>query len=458
MPPFTGLFLSDSMGDGSLRGAVAMNEDATLLRAYAVDNSERAFAELVKRHVGLVYSVALRRVGNDSHLAEDVVQVVFSALARKAKSLMGRPTLSGWLYVSAHAASAEAVRKERRRKLREGSSIFMQEIQDSGKATPEWNRIRPLLDDLIVRLDRVDREAIVLRFYEKRSFAEIGASLQLTEDTARKRVERSLGKLRSTLTKAGFASSAAALSESLAGEVAFPPPGGLAVKVASTAISEFATAAVGTSLVMLLLKAVQPMKVALACVGLGVGTLLTWQHHCIEDLRSQISAREGHVSEVRFLRTENERTAHALAQARSASVPRYNANAKVPPTNPSADSAVMPAKEHLPVSAVWVTPEGRILWNGNPVTLDGFLEHLKAYRAADSDPNRNIVILGETGTPYSAFAYAVEQASKADIKYIDLSTPPSPASRDIGWLSQRAPIAGSLSPLPPSLPDSPPQN
>src|SRR5471032_2440164 len=112
------------MGDGSLKGAVVMNEDATLLRAYAVDNSERAFAELVRRHVGMVYSVALRRVGHDSHLAEDVVQVVFSALARKAKSLMGRSTLSGWLYMSAHAASAEAVRKERRRRRREESSNF----------------------------------------------------------------------------------------------------------------------------------------------------------------------------------------------------------------------------------------------------------------------------------------------------------------------------------------------
>jgi RNA polymerase sigma factor (sigma-70 family) len=431
-----------------------MKEDATLLRAYAVDNSERAFEELVRRHVGLVYSVALRRVGHDSHLAEDVAQVVFSALARKAKSLMARPTLSGWLFASAHAASAEVVRKERRRRRREESSIFMQAIQDSGRATPEWDQIRPLLDDLIVRLEKVDREAIVLRFFEKRSFAEIGVSLQLTEDTARKRVERALGKLRSTLAKAGFASSAAALAESLAGEVASPPPQGLAVKVAGTAISEFATAAVGTSYVMLLLKAVQPVVVALAGVGLGLATLLTWQYRSIEGLRSEMAARERQVSEVHFLRSENERTARAMAQARNASLPRNNA--KVPQADPSADSTGTPAQGPLPASAVWVTPEGRILWNGNPVTLAEFLERLKAYRAAD--PNRGIVVLGQTGTPSSAFAYAVEQASKADIKDIVLSTPPIPASTDIGWLSPRAPIAGILDQLPPSLPDSPPKN
>ena len=83
-----------------------MNNDAKLLRAYAGDSSEGAFTELVKRHVGLVYSVALRRLGRDSHLAEDVTQMVFSDLARKAKSLLSRPTLSGWLYVSAQVASA----------------------------------------------------------------------------------------------------------------------------------------------------------------------------------------------------------------------------------------------------------------------------------------------------------------------------------------------------------------
>jgi RNA polymerase sigma factor (sigma-70 family) len=432
-----------------------MNDDAILLSAYAVGKSERAFAELVNRHVGLVYSVALRRVGHDSHLAEDVVQVVFSALARKAKSLMGRPTLSGWLYVSAHASSAEAVRKERRRRRREEASIFMQEIQDSGKATPEWDRIRPLFDDLIVKLERVDREAIVLRFFEKRSFAEIGASLQLSEDTARKRVERALGKLRSTLTKSGFASSAAALSESLAGELASPPPGGLAAKVANTAISEFATAAVGTSLVMSILNAVQPGVVTLVGIGLGLGTLLTWQYRSIEGLRSEIAVRERQESEVRSLRAENERIARVMAQARNASPSRKNAPVKVLKAELSTVSAGAPA---VPVSVIWVTPEGRILWNGNPVTLAEFLEHLKSYRAQDPDPNGKIVILGQTGTPFSAFAYAVEQASKADIKDIILSTPPSPTPSDISWLSPKTPIAGALDRLPPSLPDSTPKN
>jgi RNA polymerase sigma factor (sigma-70 family) len=435
-----------------------MNNDELLLRAYAVGKSERAFAELVNRHVGLVYAVALRRVGYDSHLAEDVVQVVFSALARKANSLVGRQTLSGWLYVSAHASSAEVVRKERRRKRREDSSFIIQEIQNSGKPAPEWERIRPLLDDLIVKLERVDQEAIILRFFEKRSFAEIGASLQLTEDTARKRVERALGKLRSTLTKSGFASSAATLSESFAGELASAPPTGLAAKVATTAVSEFATAAVGTSLVMAILNAVQPALVTVVGIGLALGTLLTWQYRSITALRSEIAARETQESEVHFLRAENERNAGALALAHNASLSKKSAKVKVPEAGPPTDSTGMPATDHVPVSVVWVTPEGRILWNGNPVTLAEFLEQLKSYREGDPDPNGNIVILGQTGTPFSAFAYAVEQASKADIKNIILSTPPSPTTSDLGWLTPKAPLSGGLERLAPSLPDSPIKN
>jgi len=70
-----------------------MLEDAELLRRYAQDHAEDAFAELVRRHVDFVYGVAVRRVGGDSHLAEDICQDVFVALARKAASLSRRPLL-----------------------------------------------------------------------------------------------------------------------------------------------------------------------------------------------------------------------------------------------------------------------------------------------------------------------------------------------------------------------------
>src|SRR5271154_4754252 len=79
-----------------------MTPDSELLRQFARTNSEAAFAELVKRHVNLVYSAALRQMNGDEHLAKDVAQMVFTDLAQKAGSLSHRETLTGWLYTSAH--------------------------------------------------------------------------------------------------------------------------------------------------------------------------------------------------------------------------------------------------------------------------------------------------------------------------------------------------------------------
>ena len=80
-------------------------EDMTLLREYARCNSEEAFANLVSRHVGLVYSVALRQV-SDPHLAEEITQAVFIILARRAKSL-GPSTILPAGFAARRVASAQ---------------------------------------------------------------------------------------------------------------------------------------------------------------------------------------------------------------------------------------------------------------------------------------------------------------------------------------------------------------
>ena len=59
-----------------------MSTDAELLQRYTSERAEEAFAELVRRHITLVYSAALRHLGGDAHLAHDVTQTVFTALAR----------------------------------------------------------------------------------------------------------------------------------------------------------------------------------------------------------------------------------------------------------------------------------------------------------------------------------------------------------------------------------------
>ena len=120
----------------------AMPTDADLLRRYVHNRDERAFTEVVQRHLGLVYSVALRRVGGDAHLAEDVTQRVFSVLARKAPVLVHRATLSGWLYTSTYLTSAAVVRGERRRKVHETEAQLMQSTLSSSEPPADWTRLR----------------------------------------------------------------------------------------------------------------------------------------------------------------------------------------------------------------------------------------------------------------------------------------------------------------------------
>ncbi len=144
-----------------------MSEDAELLRRYAEDRSEEAFAELVRRHLNLVYFAALRQVGGDAHRAKDVTQVVFTDLARKAAALSRHAVLTGWLYTSTHYAAAKAVRTEQRRQTHEQEAQTMNEILQDATPATDWDRLRPVLDDVMLQLNEPDREAVLLRFLRR---------------------------------------------------------------------------------------------------------------------------------------------------------------------------------------------------------------------------------------------------------------------------------------------------
>ena len=188
-----------------------MNEDALLLRRFVEDHAEDAFTEIVRRHLTMVYGTALRRVGGDAHLAQDVTQTVFISFATKAASLRNHASLAGWLYISAHRATAEAVRREQRRKQHEASAHSRNLSSTPEDPAVDPAALRPLLDDALVELKEDDREAVVLRYFAQRSFAEIGSALRITEEAARKRVERAVEKLHETLSRRGITSTVTAL-------------------------------------------------------------------------------------------------------------------------------------------------------------------------------------------------------------------------------------------------------
>ncbi|MDE3100559.1 MAG: sigma-70 family RNA polymerase sigma factor, partial [Verrucomicrobiota bacterium] len=146
------------------------NDDLTLLRDYARQNSESAFAALVSRHVNLVYSVARRQV-RDADMAEEITQAVFIILARKAGSLRDGTILSGWLCRTARYAGLKALRREDRRQRREQEAHMQSILNQGGDAAPPaneetWAQIASLLDGAMGKLGRKDHDALVLRFFE----------------------------------------------------------------------------------------------------------------------------------------------------------------------------------------------------------------------------------------------------------------------------------------------------
>src|SRR4051812_20809959 len=180
--------------------------DIALLKQYVDENSEAAFAELVTRHVNLVYSAAIRKIGN-AHAAQEISQAVFIIFARKAKSLGAKAILSGWFYQTTRLTAANYLRTEIRRQKRE-QEAYMQTILNESQSEEAWSQVAPLLEDAMGRLGDCDRNAIVMRFFENKSLQEVGAAIGSSEDAAKIRISRALKKLQKFFGKRGVSSTA----------------------------------------------------------------------------------------------------------------------------------------------------------------------------------------------------------------------------------------------------------
>ena len=262
-------------------GKCRKSDDITLLKQYAEGRSEAAFATLVERYVHLVYSTALRQVGNPSH-AEEIAQAVFIILTRKAESLGPGTILSGWLYQTARLTAANLLRSEIRRQQREQEAYMESLLNDP---TPNvWQQIAPLLDDAMGRLSESDRNAVVLRFFQNKSAAEIGDALGLDASTAQKRITRAVGRLRKFFAGRGMAHSAELIAGAISANSIQTAPVGLAATISEAAVKSSAVAASTLTLVKGALKIMAWTKaktafVVAASVFLAAGTTtVVYQH------------------------------------------------------------------------------------------------------------------------------------------------------------------------------------
>jgi len=270
-----------------------MNMSATdleLLTRYARHRQEDAFAELVRRHLNLVHSAALRQV-RAPELAEEVAQTVFSDLARQAERIPSGTVLAAWLYQVTRRRAIDVVRREASRRLRENVA---HELHAMNACADDWVRIEPLLDEAMHALDDVDRAAVLLRYFENKSLREVGQQLGASEDAAQKRVSRAVERLREFFEKSGVTVGAGGIAMLLSAQAVQAAPAGLGVSIvtSSALIGASLSATIATSTTPAALNLLHAKSIAsIVASAFLAGTSVYWvQERRAERLRDENAA------------------------------------------------------------------------------------------------------------------------------------------------------------------------
>jgi len=264
-------------------------DDRALLREYVEHHSEPAFAELVARHLPGVLATAQRLV-REPQAAADVAQTVFIQLARKAWTIREGQAVSGWLYRTTRHVAFNALRMEQRRQQRETTAMKDSEVltgSDSG-----WEDLAPLVDEALRQLKRPEQDVVLLRFFEGKSFAEIGHLLHLDEKTAGQRAHRALEKMRRYFSRQGMTTTAVLLGSALGAHGATTLPTGLTTQVAGISLA----AKGGTTSLALLLKTLYmttSTKLAIAAAILVTAATVSTivQQREISTLRAELAGK-----------------------------------------------------------------------------------------------------------------------------------------------------------------------
>ena len=299
--------------------------DSQLLRNYAEARSEAAFAELVRRHVDCVYSAALRMV-RDPHLAEDVTQGVFMALARSATQLSERPLLAGWLHRTAQNIAAQTVRTIERRRAREQEAATMNELL-AGQTDASWEHIAPHLDAALNDLSETDREAVLLRYFHNRDFHSVGRALGVGDDTAQKRVSRAVERLRQHFARRDVTVGTTGLVAVISANAVQAAPFGLSATISTAAAlvgPTLATSSTATAAKTIAMTTLQKALIAVTIVILsGTGIYKARQASL---LRNEVTALQTQQAEqIKHLQDERDEALKRLASLSGKPAPRLPA-------------------------------------------------------------------------------------------------------------------------------------
>ncbi len=251
-----------------------MSDEMKLLREYATSGSQQAFAEIARRYVDAVYASARRQV-RDEHLAEDVTQAVFIVLAQKARSVDPNHSLLGWLLKTTRYCAANARRAREHREIYERKAGEMANQSDAQRRDQaDWQELSPLLDEGLNKLRAKDRDAVLMKFFEKKTLRQVGEAMGISEEAAGKRVNRAIDKLRAFFARRGAVVSATALVAALTTESAHAAPAALAGAITTsgaTAASSSASAMAKGAMILMATEKTKAAMLVAAVLALGVG-------------------------------------------------------------------------------------------------------------------------------------------------------------------------------------------
>jgi RNA polymerase sigma factor (sigma-70 family) len=276
-----------------------MNErtsDFEWLQQFARKGDQSAFRDLVRRHLDLVYATALRKTG-DAGGAEEIAQNVFAALARKAWTFAPDDSLPAWLYKTALLESKQWIRGEFRRRRRESAAAELGTTMKTTDEKPAFSALVPLLDEALLSLREKDRAALLLRFYEKQSLRDVGASLGVSEDTAQKRVATALERLSEFFQRRGFRTASVAAAGAALQHTSATASAATFTLVAGAALDSAPPALAGLGAWLARLATLSKAQTALLCAAVSAAPV-AWQVHAQRAARGRLAATEAQLSDV----------------------------------------------------------------------------------------------------------------------------------------------------------------
>lgn len=182
--------------------------DQRLLAAYC-HGDRAAFDALYRRYAGRVHATALRMTGNWED-AEDTLQEVFIALAKKASSIRRGSALKSWIYRTAVNCATDCLRRRKPQVSLDASEplavrVIAVESLRRDEAARESSRSNRMLQDierLIPRLPNRQAAVVVLRAFQGLRHSEIALALGCSRSSSKSHYSLAMGKLRRWIAEA----------------------------------------------------------------------------------------------------------------------------------------------------------------------------------------------------------------------------------------------------------------